>query len=98
MNPVLRFIIWGVFIAVACSLFYASTDGIRKGEILEAHYTRFVSSHAFTVYRAKDPDRFWVEVCWEYYFGLWLLYLPGAEIVSTIKRSKNVKKSSEPSA
>jgi hypothetical protein len=86
-----RFIVCGLFVVVACASFWWSADGVFSGKILENNYTRFISSHAFTVYRADEPDRFWKVVCENCFFGLLFLYLVVAEITLAVKRSKHVK-------
>ena len=87
----LRFIVCGLFITVGCYLFCDIADGVLTGKILEGHYTRFISSHAFTVYRADEPDRFWTEVCWDGFYALIFLYVAVAEIMIAVKRSRQVK-------
>jgi len=87
----LRFIVCGLFITVAGSLFYDVANGVLTGRILEGSYTRFISSHVFTVFRTDDPDRFWTVICWNCFYGLLLLGLATAEIMIAVKRSRYVK-------
>jgi hypothetical protein len=91
-----RFIVCGLFITVACGNFWWSANGVFSGKILEGNYTRFISSHVFTVYRADEPDRFWKVVCEDCFFGLLFVYFVVAEILIAVKRSMHVK--SKPSA
>ncbi len=86
-----RLIVCGLFVVAACADFWWSADGIFSGKILEGHYTRFISSHAYTVYRADEPDRFWKVICENCFFGLLFLYFAVAEIIIAFKRSTHVK-------
>lgn len=87
----IRFVVCSLLIVFACASFYWGADGILNGRILEGHYTRFISSHVFTVYRANEPDRFWRVVCEDCFEGLLFLYLAAAEIMMAVKRSQQVK-------
>jgi len=87
----IRIIVCGLFIAAAGSFIYDSAVGISTGKIMEAHYSRFVSSHVFIVNRADEPNRFWTVVYWNCFFIFMFLSLAIAEIMIAIKRSKHAK-------
>jgi len=89
---VLRFIVCGAFVAAASFSVYDSAIGISTGKIMEAHYTRFISSHVFIVNRADEPDRFWTVIYWNCFFTFMFLSLAIAEIMIAIKRSMHAKK------
>jgi len=91
--PVIRFIVCGLFIAVAGSFIYDSAVGISTGKIMEAHYTRFISSHVSIVNRADEPARFWTVVYWNCFFTFMLLSLAIAEVVIAMKRNKHSQRS-----
>lgn len=86
-----RCMVIALLMAIACLFFYETVDAIGAGKTMVPH-GRYTSGSGYYVYRAENPDAFWMLVCGHCFFGLLFLYLSFVEFIFTIKRNKNARK------